>query len=85
MSIETIRPGIAVSPLKQQFLDYVAKSYDDWVEMYEIEPEGLIFGFGDFDGNASSQWIIPNEEMTNRNRMLLASINYEINVTMLNA
>lgn len=79
VSIKTIRPGIAVSPTKQQYLDYVAQCYDDWVDIYESEPNGLLFGFGNYEGNAEGKWIIPNEEISLRNTMLIVSINHQIN------
>ena len=78
MTIAPIRPDIVVSPIKQQFLDYVAQCYDEWLERYSTEPNGIVFGFGDFEGNASSHWVFPNLEVGNKCEMLLISIAHKI-------
>lgn len=79
MSIKTIRPGIAVSPMKQQYLDYVAQQYDAFVEYAEKEPEALMFGFCDGDGNTGIHWLIPNEpEGTNKCATYLSNITIEM-------
>lgn len=79
MSIKTIRPGIAVSPMKQQYLDYVAQQYDMFVEYAEKEPDALVFGFCDDEGNTGTHWLMPNEpEGSNKCAMYLSNITLEM-------
>lgn len=78
MTVTPLRPEVSVSPTKQQFLDYVALTYDSWVEAYGAEPEGIVYGFGDYQGNASGHWLIPNKEAGNICKMLVISIAHEI-------
>lgn len=79
MTIVTpIRPGTTISPIKQQFLDYVAQTFDSWVEEYGTEPTGIVYGFGDLKGNASAHWNLPNTEPGNECKMLIISIAHQI-------
>ena len=75
MSVETIRPGISVSPLKQQYLDYVAQQYDEFVEQIGNEPDAIAFGFTDQNGEVNSSWLMPNEPQGSaRCHMFLSNI-----------
>lgn len=75
MSVETIRPGISVSPLKQQYLDYVAQQFDEFIEVTGNEPDAIAFGFTHENGEVTSSWIMPNEpEGSTRCAMFLCNI-----------
>ena len=56
-NITPIRPHTSTSPIKQQFLDYVAQKFDELVERGQSEPRIIVFNLVDFEGNASCNYL----------------------------
>jgi len=79
MSVTPLRPDITTSPLKQQYLDYVAQQYDAFIDYSGKEPDALAFGFCDLTGASSTHWLMPNEPQgSNRCALLLSNIVVEL-------
>ena len=56
-NITPIRPHNSTSPIKQQFLDYVAQKFDETVEVGKSEPCVIVFNLVDFEGLANCNYL----------------------------
>lgn len=82
MSVTPIRDAVNVSPTKQQFVDYIAQSYDQWIEHIGSDPSVIVFGFGDDRGNANGKRLVMDEEAGAKCRMLTVSVAHAIRMAV---